>query len=285
MAKSLIAAALLLAACGAAPQADTSPPTPPAERLAAWKDFPAGAEPRPIVWFWMDNPGLGYAENDSKVAAVCARYQLASGVQLPALPKTAFATWKSGVRTPYAAISAADALAGLRRPSGDQPNPECASVPPLVITAARLGDAGMVTDRGTATVSAYLFTATGATGEFSYPALDPSAYWRHGATLNMGNGGVQGARISVDGLRLTVAFIGAETSGDCGASYVASAAESQAAVAVAIKVIPINTSSAICDAVGHQRTVSVTLAAPLGGRVLLDQQGNVLAVCPEARDC
>src|SRR5207237_5886547 len=40
----------------------------------------------------------------------------------------------------------------------------------------------------------------------------------------------------------------------------------------------------MCDLVGHFRTVSVRLNAPLGGRVLLDENGKIGSACPQTGD-
>ena len=100
----------------------------------------------------------------------------------------------------------------------------------------------------------------------------------------------KGTTISADGRLLTFGFYGAPSSdGPCGAEYKASVAESQAAVAVAIQMIP-NASPGdmvACPAIAQERSVSVALASPLGGRVVVDRDGNAVVVCPAAfaRDC
>jgi hypothetical protein len=132
-------------------------------------------------------------------------------------------------------------------------------------------------------MSAWLFEATGVNGVFSYPAVVQSAFWHGGMT---GGADVRtGARVSADGLTLTVGVVGApNTPGPCGADYTASAAESETAVGVAVKGTP-HGGTGNCDLVGYFRTVTVHLSAPLGGRVLLNAQGDVEIVCPETGDC
>jgi hypothetical protein len=95
--------------------------------------------------------------------------------------------------------------------------------------------------------------------------------------------------MSADGRSLTFTFYGAPSDpGPCGADYKAVVAESQAAVAIALQA----TSHAkpgqmvACDLMAQQRSVVVTLAQALGGRVVLDGSGNVTGVCPSTRpDC
>jgi hypothetical protein len=76
-------------------------------------------------------------------------------------------------------------------------------------------------------------------------------------------------------------------SGPCGFSYTAAAAESDTAVAVAVRQFSHATPSAptVCDLVYRLGYITVTLNAPLGDRVLLDEHGKPGAVCPESENC
>jgi hypothetical protein len=157
----------------------------------------------------------------------------------------------------------------------------CASVAPLSVTAARFATAIMQTDRGAATMSAWLFTATGAVGELAYPAVAPSAFW-HGFTVTRSSNG--GATVSADGRSLKFFFVGArEGTGPCEAMYKGVVAEVTAAVAIAYEAIPHEQTNGggSCTAEGYRRSVAVTLASPLGGRVLVDSRGDPVPVCPE----
>jgi hypothetical protein len=102
-----------------------------------------------------------------------------------------------------------------------------------------------------------------------------------------GSGPGFGGRVSPDGLTVTIGFTGApDTPGACGADYTAAAAESDTAVAVAVKMIPHAASGqVICPAIAQGRTVTVHLAAPLGGRVLVGENGDVGVACPENENC
>ena len=85
---------------------------------------------------------------------------------------------------------------------------------------------------------------------------------------------------------LTFSFAGApSSSGPCGADYRAVVAESQAAVAIAVQTISHAQPGApvVCNLMAVSRSVTVTLASPLGGRVVLDETGNVTSVCPIAK--
>lgn len=71
-------------------------------------------------------------------------------------------------------------------------------------------------------------------------------------------------------------FTGAASgTGPCTASYSATQAASRAAVAVAVKEHAHGDGSVACAAVGYMRQVTVVLAAPLGGRVLVDTASGV----------
>ena len=285
-----IAALLFVAGCGAPHGQGSGPlplPSPPTAALATWRDFPANANPRPIIWLSAPNLVNAYSSNDTKIAGVCNLLVLQDGLTLSnAVPPYATSTWPSGVSRSYGAISAAKAFAALLHVPSGAGGGMCVGIKPLIITNLRWGTAGVETDRGTAQMSAWLFQAAGVTGEFAYPGLDSSAYWRSGL-MSAGSGLGLAGRVSPDGLTLTIGFAGApNTPGACGADYTAAAAESETAVAVAVMMIPHAASGQIfCTAIAQQRTVTVHLRAPLGGRVLVNENGSVGVACPESGDC
>ena len=278
----LAATLMLVAACGSVPRPGTAYPSPPTGALAAWQTFPANQVPRPIILFFDLHPsGYGFASGDAKIAGVCNRFALAS--PLPAqVPGQAVATWTNGTTATYPAISASDAFQAMTHPVTAVPSPECASVAPLVITGTRFGTAQIKTDRGTATMSAWLFTATGANGELAWPALARSAFWDDWTSRRSWD---QGAAVSGDARVMTFTFTGApDNPGPCGADYTAAVAESNSAVAVAVLAISHSAPDApiACTAIAAVRSVSVVLAGPLGGRVVVNASGDAVTVCPEA---
>jgi hypothetical protein len=242
-----------------------------------WQFFPADQYPRPIVWFENRSPVNGFSSNDGKIAAICSRFKPV--IPLPnQVPPQALATWTDGTSLVYPAISVADAYAAMSRSTGAT-SPDCSSVPPLVITAARLGLFDFYTDRGTVQMTSWMFTATGANGEFAYPAVARSAFWSGGMTTHSSNGG---AGISVDGRSLTWTFAGAhDNPGPCGADYQGVVAESRTAVAIVLQVFrhAAPNEPVACDTMAEVRSVTVTLASPLGGRVVVDAEGNAATVC------
>ncbi len=290
-ARALIVALLFVVACGASNGQGSVPlplPSPPTGALVAWKNFPANTNPRPIIWLSVPSLVSAFPSNDTKIAGICNKLVLQDGLTLSTVvPSQATAKWPAGISGSYRAISAAAAFPALLHVPSGSGGGMCDGVKPLVITTVRWGTAGVETDRGTAQMSAWLFQAAGVTGDFAYPGLDPSAYWR-GGLLPAGNGPGVGGRVSSDGRTLTIGLVGPpDTPGPCGADYSAAAAESDTAVAIAVKTFPhdANGQAVACDLVGHFRTVIVHLAAPLGGRVLVDENGNVGVACPENGDC
>jgi len=119
-------------------------------------------------------------------------------------------------------------------------------------------------------------------GYIGHSAIDSSAYWGGAVTKSVG----RGYRISADGRTVSIAVANAEP-GPCGSDYAASAAESASAVAIAVKQIPHARPSGAyaCLDVLRLSNITVTLKAPLGGRVLVDEKGKVGSVCPETGDC
>jgi len=276
--KQLLGMAVLsvLVACGTA----TGPgsggqPSPPTSALAAWRTFPATQAPRPIVLLGIDPLGQAFT-NASKISALCRMFELS--IALPAeTPKQSTASWANGDRMTNSAISASEAFAALKR-APRATGGMCSGALPLSVTAARFGVAGFSTDRGTAQISAWLFTVTGAEADFIYPAVPASAIWGGGVTDRQGSGG---ATVSEDGRSVDFGFVG----GECDASYQTAVAESASSVAVAVHATW-KEGANVCDARGISRSIRVTLASPLGGRVLLTASGDPAVVCPEAiRSC
>lgn len=275
-----VAFLLLVVGCGTLEGPRTGTVSPPKDALARWADFPADQVPRPIVLLGINSPGQAFDTNDGKIAALCAKFTLSVFVPME-VPKQAVATWADGTSATYSSISASDAFAAVTRVGKRASSPDCARVAPLQVTASRLGIAPFTTDRGVAQMSAWLFKASGAAAEFGYPAIAPSAFWKGGVIEgSIGGGGVVGA----GGRTVTFSFPGGPPDGPCAEDYTGVIAESPHAVAVAVQSNPGRPEggAVTCDLVGHVRAVTVQLASPLGGRVLVDASGYAVGVCPEA---
>jgi hypothetical protein len=267
--RAWVAALLLLAACGSAPGQSTLPlPSPPTAALAQWKDFPAHAKPRPIIAFGVTVDHIqekGFPTNDRKLAWICNRFVFAPGASLStSAPAAAKAQGVS-----YSAISSGRAF-GLLMDSRKNAQGGCEQLQPFAITAVRLGTAGFPTERGAMQMSAWLFDVPEVGAYIGYAAIDPSAFW--GGRVSTAGAG---ARVSADGRTLTFT-VGNNKPGPCGNDYTAASAESDTAVAVAIKMIPHAKSGqpVACDLVMRVSTITVTLRSPLGDRVLVDEKGN-----------
>src|SRR5207248_2266496 len=124
-----------------------------------------------------------------------------------------------------------------------------------------------MTDRGTQQLAAWLFDVPEVDAYIGDLAVDPSSLW--GGRLAIEG---RGAQVSADGQTLRIGVTNPGT-GPCDSGrYSASVAASSTAVAIAVLRTP-NPSPqapAACDLVLRVGYISVTLAAPLGGRVLVD---------------
>jgi hypothetical protein len=272
---------LVVGACGSSPGIPLVPViSPPTDALIAWQAFPADRVPRPIVLLDELPRSPGFTSNDAKIATMCHRFGPPARPLPSEVPASATASWPDGTSATFAAISAKDSYAAMSMPPANGPGALCNTVPPVTATAVRLGKSGFSTDRGTAQMSAWLFTVPGALGELAYPAIAESAFWGKVTTIGLFGGGTT---VSADGLVLNFAFYGAPSgSGPCDANYTAVVAESTSAVAVATQMIPSQAQPGmvVCPAIAQARSVKVTLASPLGGRVVVDASGSVVAICP-----
>jgi hypothetical protein len=280
-----LVALVLLTACGPGTAQPLPAPSPPTAALTAWQDFPANANPRPIIVFERTLEHIGpagfTAEPDRKLDWGCNKFVLAPGVTLSATaPGSAVA---GGIS--YPALGAAEAYSELMaaRARFAYQASQCPTARPFVIKDVSWHVAGFPTDRGTMQMSAWIFDISEIEAYLGYAALDSSAFWRNGVSTE----GMAGGRISADGMTLTLGTIGGpDTPGPCGEDLSASAAESDTAVAVAIA-SRFHTPPAGegCTLEGHSRTVTVRLSKPLGGRVLIDAKGDASAVCVEGTAC
>jgi hypothetical protein len=285
--RAWLAALLLVAACGAVPGQGSSqlpPPSPPNAALAKWVNFPANARPRPIIIFNRTVEYIGPAgftsEPDRKRDWGCNKFVFAPGVTLPSTaPDRATA---QGVAYPsIGADRAYRELMAARAPYAAS-NPECSTSKPFAIKAVRWATAGFQADRGTMTMSAWVFDVAEIEAYLAYSGLDPSAFFGGGVS----KASSLGVRISVDGrtLRIPVSNAG---SGKCDYSYTVATAESATAVSFAVRQFR-NASPGdhvACTLPLWISYIAAPLDAPLGGRVVVDARGDVAAVCPDAGDC
>ena len=267
--------------------------------LASWDRFPAARQPRPVLL----NPNQslpetpkGFRTGTAKMGVLCSRVELpASG--LPPAPATAVVRWPDGSAVQYPAASLERVFGWVSARGPAIANPDCPQRAALPVTGVRLGTAGFRTDRGTAQMTSWLLSTPDGRDELAYPALDPSQFFV--VAPPQGPGGRVGyGTLSRDGRSLSVA-VELRAGNACapeerfGGLRVA---ESASAVLVTARVTTApNTTrppkDAVCSLalVMREHKVAVPLAQPLGARVLVDETGQQVTVCPasagRARGC
>ncbi|HEV2886898.1 MAG TPA: hypothetical protein VGX49_08310 [Jatrophihabitans sp.] len=271
--------AMSLAGCGPAATdagspgvGDAAPPAAgnPAAALAKWRSFPVEADPRPLVLTrgTIIDPLSGFRSGEGKLAFLSGQFDLA--VALPATPASSAG---------YAVISAKAALDQLRANSNGQP-----SASRLRVVTAALGQAQFGTDRGPRLLPAWRFGLDQVSDPVWVLAVDPKALWP-AKPSSMSGYGVE-ATVGQDGRTLSYGFdAGPAGPPPCGTEYTASAVESATAVVVRLEQVAQQrpsssrpTDSVACPAIGQHRTVTLRLASPLGGRVLLSPDGAPVPV-------
>lgn len=244
----------------------------PAGVLDGWRDFPAGTHPRPIVLIGAVVLNPGYATGEAKIAAIEAGYSLPA--VLPELPSaTTSVALPDGAAT-LPLVDARTAAQTLRRDV--QPSP---SGIPLPIVSVAFGTATFRTDRGDLPLPAWLFTARDGLGPIAVPALAPSAFWHF--EVDQESSAPQPAKVSPDGRTLTVPVVQAPA--DCAGNPPVMAPEvreSAGAVAVGARPVSPAPQSTGCFSSGVLVFVEITvnLAEPLGGRVLVDARERPVQV-------
>ncbi len=283
----LVLVVLALAGCGSrgaaknatppvtapAPTSTTSTTTPiPAtdrsaleDALQTWTSFPVHASPRPLVLTTdpVAAPASGFATDDAKEAFLSGLFT--APARLPAAPSEA------GGYEVVGAVGAVGALAFMRA-SGSRAPGQTHPPSPLVVDAVRFGSASFGTDRGRRTLPAWFFSFRG--------VQDPSAVLAVAPSLRFFPAGVTpgtaqlDARIAPDGRTLTVTFTGSPPGpGPCGLDYTIDQLATDTAVAITVRPLahePPLPPHVACPLIGAIRHQAVTLAAPLGDRVLVD---------------
>jgi hypothetical protein len=243
--------------------------------LARWADAVGQANHQGVVFVGELTNQVGDWEEpvgDNNKSALMAG-QIRPAASLPTeIPGPGAIHWSDGTTTTADLLTAAQALDDIIRSAGGN----CSSCQPLAITAARLTTGSAQTSRGLATVPLWEFTVQGTNVKVTRvavarritvvaPPWDPN---------NAPEGiSIQSARGSADARELTVSFVGAPGGGAqaCGADYTAEAVESDLAVVVIVIPHP-NPTPGACSLVGAERIAVVTLASPLGDRVVLEVQ-------------
>jgi hypothetical protein len=135
----------------------------------------------------------------------------------------------------------------------------------LTVTGVKLGTVRLTTSRGEATVPAWLFTVDELARAVARVAVAPTAI----KALPSGGPMVTGLdSVTVDGARLTFPIIGG-----CAKEITPLAYETEDLVVVGVTSTPID---GACAAMAKVEHVTVTLRAPLGGRMVLNESGQPL---------
>ena len=243
--------------------------------LALWSRFPASAIPRPVVPVGEGvvlDPATGFKTGDAKIAFINGDFTLRTS-----LPK------HPGRDDGYRLLTARAGFRLLRSSTGKGPT----SSPPLAVTGVRLGTAIFQTDRGKAKLPAWLFSFRGVTDPAAVLAVAPPRVFYPPTPRSFSNSfsdyEEDSAAVSRTGTQLSISFVGAPAGNrPCDASYSATAVHSAHAVAFSItaKLVPTTGS---CLAQGYERSVSLRLKSPLGGRALIDaSNGGVIPVTRRA---
>lgn len=210
--------------------------------------------------------GAGFASGDEKDAFESGHFNLAG--TLPTEPLPGVVRWADGstLRLPLLTARAAFAELATQRPCGDPTGCD-----QLAVTGARPGVVTVLTSRGQASVPAWRFTVAGLGWMVNEVAVARSALVvlpGYGPTPPAGRNtpGVDAlTKVSADGRTLTLSFIGSA----CDAAWGAYRYETGGTV-VAGSWEKSDAGNTPCVAMGVPRTVHVTLARPLGSRVILD---------------
>jgi hypothetical protein len=279
----------LLAACGSvqaggAPAQDGSPsstaeprnvdpPTslPGIQGLDRWEGFTVTEQPRPIVFLsgplhWPDN---GFVNDSEKIAL--SHGGVRAPFSYPTAPDTA------GGYQLMDAASAFQLLAAVP-PNGDD------TAEPIQATGVALGTSTFATDRGPMDLPAWIFQfdkETSVAVAAVHPKLVFTPLRDRSTTGPTGVPGGGSATLSSDGKTLTISFIGAaEGQGPCTADYATVLEERANIVGLSVKTTRQGTGQVeACSAGGFKRTVTVSLASPLGDRVVVDSiSGDPIAV-------
>jgi hypothetical protein len=250
--------------------------------LDAWRNFPVTRTPRPILLLGEPLRETGYHTDDAKMAVATGRYELAT--TLPSTqPATSTATLPDGTfQLPI--ISAAQAYERLRG-TGNPANAPGESPAPLQITRVELGTASFHTDRGALDLPAWLFHAPDSREPLAWPAPHPDAFWRLG-DLPFAWDACDG-RLAADAVTLTVTMPAPHPGacpGDPIYRYDPVVVEESTFVAVGVRpeIVSIapgpRQDDCGYDLVLRMQQYTVTLATPLGNRVLVSSSGMPAAV-------
>jgi hypothetical protein len=275
----VLVAALAVAACGSQPAA---PPTAgqngPAAFAARARQVTAQWDRSDAARAWRTGlvvmnpsdltpvPSKGFSSGSAKLAFMYGHFRLAGA--LPAGPLPGIVRWANGTTLRLPSLSARAAFAEL---AAERPCPVPNACGPLTVTGAEPGVVTVRTSQGRATVPAWRFTVAGLGWKVSEVAIARSAF-----VVLPGYGPIPPAGRNTQGVSELTAVSGNGraltlliTGGACDAAWGAYQYESGSTVVVGSWARS-SAGNAACPAIGIVRRVHVTLARPLGTRVVLD---------------
>lgn len=256
----LVIACVVVAGCGSAASPSGGDARTP-DALRDWAAFPVKAVPRPLVLTGPSviDPASGFSNDDDKLAYLSGSLDLTSR-----LPSALSAVDGREVMTAQSALTMLEGGGTGNRRTRIR----------LQITRVSLGTATFDTDRGAQRLPAWIFRLRGVADPAFVLALPRAQWWpKPGTSIAQV---VNRSAASSDGRRVTISFVGAPPgSGECDAEYAADVAESPTAVLVTPRALPKPrpTGNYVCNLNGYGRSVTATLSAPLGNRVLLTSIG------------
>jgi hypothetical protein len=237
---------------------------------AAWHDGLVLTDPSELITIPADD---GFTSQHQKDALYSGHFAL--GAALPSAPLRGRVTWPGGGVT----VPLLTARAAFRQLATNKP---CANGPcgHFTVTGAKPGTVALLTNRGSVTVPAWVFTVAGPPYTVTEAALAPGSYALLPQSVPPGGFGEAGlAAVSADGRVLTITYLtGSCISGSGGLVYA-----SATAVVLGAWAHTSNTNRG-CPADALVRYATVRLAAPLAARAVLDAgTGEPLAPSGPAR--
>lgn len=222
---------------------DDQDEAPARQGLRAWAGFPADRQPRPLVLLGSAARPRAFANAQQKLAFLNGAIEAVPGFPAPVL----------------------QALRGRAREHAG---------PPLLVTAATLGQAEFATDRGRQQLPAWDVRAQDVPEPIWVldPAVSQLAWTPPGQEL--ADWRTSTAALSADGRTLTMSWFGSPRAYTDypGANVL------EAGAAVAIVPVRRELSTGLRTAHAERREVTVVLERPLGRRVLLDAGGSPVMV-------
>ncbi|MEU4803700.1 hypothetical protein [Actinosynnema sp. NPDC023587] len=263
--------AVLLAGCASggdagvptAPAVSTSPPP---------TDFPATLSPRPVVLIGDLLQVVDGLRGEDTVDGL--RGPLDFTGRHPVTPARAPVDLPDGARVDLALIGSSDALRTMSHPTGTAPP---ATTPPATapkLVGVEFGAAEFPTDRGPWTLPAWRFTTSAGT-VLAWPAVEPDVFWKPGEVRPAVS--VEQASAADQEVAVSMPAAPSPCPGDAPARNEPVVQETGGTVTVGVRTVGHVGDCARTLAVTNQ-PYRVPLAAPLGGRLLLDEHGGVIAV-------